>query len=101
MQIEIKRHEWKERGENHASPFFVWVGGEPRFDLSDCAKCRHYRGDDSCAMAVQVGDKGDDKLYPFCGKVCGYFDMPNAGGDFRRGSDVNSTALLGGEVNRG
>ena len=75
--IEIRHHEWKERGENYASPFFVWLDGEPRFDLSDCAKCRHYRNDEPCAMAVQVGDKGDDKLYPFCGRVCGYFEMPN------------------------
>jgi hypothetical protein len=76
--LEIRRHEWEERGENHASPFFVWVDEQPRFDLSDCEKCRYYRGDDPCAMAVKVGDKGDDKLYPFCGHVCGYFDMPNA-----------------------
>ena len=76
--LEIKRHEWKENGENHASPFFVWVDGQPSFVLSDCDKCRHYRGDDPCAMAVKVGVGGDEKLYPFCGRVCGYFDMPNA-----------------------
>jgi hypothetical protein len=73
--LEIKRHEWKENGENHASPFFVWVDGQPRFDLSDCKHCRHYRVDNPCAMVVQVGGAGDEKLHPFCGRVCGYFDM--------------------------
>ena len=74
--MEIRHHEWKVGDEKHVSPFFVWVDGKPRFDL-DCTVCGHYRGDDPCEMAVKVGDEGDDKLYPFCGRVCGYFYLPH------------------------
>ena len=79
--MELKRHEWMAEGERHVSPFFVWVDGKPRFDLSDCAMCGHYRGEEPCAMAVEVGDDGDDKLYPFCGRVCGYFYLPPSAED--------------------
>ena len=72
--LEIKSHKWTENGERHESPFFVFLDGQPRFDLSDCSKCRHYRYDDDCVMAIKVGKSGDDKLYPFCGRVCGYFE---------------------------
>ena len=71
MDITIQSHSWEESGKNYHSDFFVFVDGKPSFELSDCIKCQHYIEYGDCKIAREKGC--DDKIYPFCGRVCGYF----------------------------
>jgi hypothetical protein len=75
MSVVIEPYSWMERGECYRSDFFPFVNGEPRFDIT-CRNCMHFRGGDvDCVKATEVGEQGDDKIYPFCGVICGYFTL--------------------------
>ena len=74
MKYEVKPHTWREKGECFHSDFFVFVDDKPRLDLSNCAKCSYFNGKYACSMA-KLAEDDDDKIYPFCGVVCGYFDL--------------------------
>lgn len=75
MKIEIKPHKWQERGENYRSDFCVYIDGQPKRDIT-CEDCIYYKGENvNCEKVEEVGEKGDSKLYPFCGHICGYFEL--------------------------
>lgn len=55
--------------------FKVFKDGKPT--STGCDKCMHYRGEKDCGMARdKKGEyRSDDKMYLFCGSVCGYFAL--------------------------
>ncbi|NGQ95043.1 hypothetical protein G3578_07570 [Brevibacillus sp. SYP-B805] len=68
--LEIRPHKW----DNCKADFFPFVDGEPRHDLANCCHCVHFINyETNCRKVQEVGDEGDDKIYPFCGPICGYF----------------------------
>ncbi|MED0759109.1 hypothetical protein P4S93_18295 [Aneurinibacillus thermoaerophilus] len=70
--LEIKSYRWQERGEKYAADFFPFVDGEPRHDLN-CGDCIHYIEGGDCKKVQEEGE--DDLCYPFCGPICGKFQM--------------------------
>lgn len=72
MVLEIHPHSWKSRySSRFRADFFPFVDGVPRYDLK-CEDCDFYIDDNTdCRKAKEIGT--DDKLYPFCGPICGYF----------------------------
>ena len=73
MKLELKPHRWKEDGRNCAGDFFPFVDGDPAPEIADCCYCTHFVENEDCKKAGQVG--ADDKLFAFCGPVCGYFAL--------------------------
>ena len=69
-KLEIKPHKWEEKGESYSSDFFPFIGDEPRHDLADCQHCEFYIPESNCQKVSKIPD---NKLYPFCGNICGYF----------------------------
>jgi hypothetical protein len=63
---------------NRSADFFPFVNGEARLDLN-CKDCTHFREESDCAKWTETQGQGDDKCYPFCGPICGYF-TPEQGG---------------------
>ena len=71
--LEIKPYKEVVNGETCRSDFFAFVDGKPRPDIN-CRDCIHFVDDETnCLKAQEVG--ADDKIYPFCGQICGYFDL--------------------------
>lgn len=78
MEIEIKKHHWEEYGESYFADFFPFVDGKPRHDLNNCENCVFWNFDDKlgiCDKARELNGESDDRLYPFCGDICGYFKL--------------------------
>jgi hypothetical protein len=71
MQIEIKSHTWKERGENHGADCFPFIDGKPRHDI-DCQNCEHFReGAEWCQGWID----DQDNAPMFCGPICPKFEL--------------------------
>ena len=73
MKLELKPHKWKEGDRNCAGDFFPFVDGEPKPEIANCCYCTHYVEGGDCKKGKEV--VADDKLYAFCGPVCGYFAL--------------------------
>lgn len=76
MQIEIKSHSWIGRdGAKYHADFFPFIDGKPDYSI-DCEQCVHSNQnnpDTDCDKAKEI--VSDEKIYPFCGPICGYFKM--------------------------
>ncbi len=53
------------------APWVACVGGEPDPSINCETHCVHYHEGRDCDMAHYAGG---DKLWAFCGPVCGYFE---------------------------
>ena len=75
--MKIKPHKWIDKaGHLVRSDFFPFIDNKPRYDLNNCENCIFYLGaGEKCQKAWQIPDVGDDKLYLFCGDICGYFQL--------------------------
>lgn len=75
IKVEIKSYTWKgEKGENYRSDFYPFVDGIPRHDI-DCKDCIYFKGkEENCLKVKETGGR-DEKIYPFCGSICGYFEL--------------------------
>jgi hypothetical protein len=74
MKVELKPHRWREAGRNMRADFFPFVDGEPRHDINHCQYCVYDNGTGECEKA-KIVKKDDEKLYLFCGSICGYFQI--------------------------
>lgn len=73
--IELKSYQWKdESGRHYSADFFPFIDGEPAHDINDCRHCIHDNGTGECEAAKTL-PRGDNKLYLFCGSICGYFTI--------------------------
>jgi len=73
--IKLKPHDYKLNGENIHADFFPFVKGKPRYDLNSCDHCMFDNGTGECEKAKKIKGQSDDKLYLFCGNICGYFEL--------------------------
>jgi hypothetical protein len=74
MKVELHPYEYTKEGRHHSADFFPFVDGKPRPDLNHCSYCIFDNGTDECEKAKRI-TKSDDKLYLFCGNICGYFTL--------------------------
>ena len=75
IKVELKPYSWEINGELYRSDFFPFVDGIPRKDLASCNNCIFDNGTDECEKTKEIRNKKDDKLYLFCGAICGYFTL--------------------------
>jgi len=73
-KVTVGPHKWEDEHGKHSAAFYPFINGRACPALAHCHFCRFYAGEDTkCRKAQEVGE--DDKLYSFCGPVCGYFNV--------------------------
>lgn len=73
-EVELRSYKYERHGRSCSADFFPFVDSEPRHDINSCDFCIHYNETPTCEKAKEIGEKADDKLYLFCGAICGYFE---------------------------